>query len=77
MPTKRTTSKNLCFVTVPQENIVVFVAAMRSIYFQKCLEMNFHERMLMQSAAVHRAHQKASSAVRHRNAGRRRGTIVG
>ncbi|KAL6728468.1 hypothetical protein ANCDUO_16012 [Ancylostoma duodenale] len=27
MPTKRTTSKNLCFVTVPEENIVVFVAA--------------------------------------------------
>ncbi|KIH48200.1 hypothetical protein ANCDUO_21734, partial [Ancylostoma duodenale] len=34
----------------------------------KCLEMNFHERMLMRSVAVHRAHQKASSAVRHKNA---------
>ncbi|RCN42817.1 hypothetical protein ANCCAN_11205 [Ancylostoma caninum] len=30
MPTKRTTSKNLCFVSVPQENIVVFVAAIAS-----------------------------------------------
>ncbi|EYB99987.1 hypothetical protein Y032_0118g710 [Ancylostoma ceylanicum] len=27
MPTKRTTSKNLCFVSVPQENIIVYVAA--------------------------------------------------
>ncbi|ETN82403.1 hypothetical protein NECAME_07980 [Necator americanus] len=28
MPTKRTTSKNLCFVSVTQENIIVYVAAM-------------------------------------------------